>query len=66
MENFFEVFRIGDSGELVSFGKPYDAIFCFYVGGYIIHSSDTFLVEIPWIPDQDVHNPISNHPLRII
>jgi hypothetical protein len=58
MENFFEVFKIGDSGELVSFGKPYNAIFCEYVGGYLINSGDTFLVEIPWIPDPDLHIPI--------
>ncbi len=58
MENFFEVFKIGDAGELVSFGKPYNAIFCEYVGGYIIDSGDTLLVEIPWIPDQDLEIPI--------
>ncbi len=58
MENFFEVFKISDSGEQVSYGKPYDAIFCEYVGGYVINSGETFLVEIPWVPDQDLHIPI--------
>jgi hypothetical protein len=55
MDNFFEVFKIGDSDELISFGKPYDAIFCEYIGAYRIDSGDTLLVEIPWIPDQDSH-----------
>jgi len=54
MEHFFEVFKIGDSNELISYGKPYNHIFCLYVGGYVIHSGDTFLIEIPWIPDPDL------------
>jgi hypothetical protein len=58
MDNFFEVFKIGDSDELASYGKSYNAIFCHYVGGYSIKSGETYLVEIPWIPDQDTHSTI--------
>ena len=54
MEHFFEVFKISDSDELISYGKPYNAIFCEYIGGYIIPSGDTLLVEIQWIPDPDL------------
>ena len=54
MDSFFEVFKIEDSGELVSYGKPYNAMFCEYIGGYIIPSGDTLLVEIQWIPDPDL------------
>jgi hypothetical protein len=58
MENFFEVFKICDSGEIISYGKPYSAIFCEYIGGYTINSNETFRLEIPWIPDPDLHLPI--------
>ena len=54
MEHFFEVFKISDSDELISYGKPYSAIFCEYIGGYIINSGDTLLIEIQWIPDPDL------------
>jgi hypothetical protein len=55
MEHFFEVFKIKDSGELVSFGKPYEAIFCVYVGGCLLNSGDTIPVSISWIPDPDTY-----------
>ncbi len=58
MDSFFEVYKIEDSGELVSYGKPYNAIFCQYVGGYIIPSGGSLLIEIPWTPGQDVISPI--------
>lgn len=58
MDSFFEVYKIDDSGELVSFGKPYDAIFCLYVGGYIIPSGGSLLIELPWTPGQDLNIPI--------
>ena len=54
MDSFFEVFKIEDSGELVSYGKPYNAIFCEFIGGHIINSGDSLLVEIQWIPDLDL------------
>jgi len=58
MDSFFEVFKIEDSGELVSYGKPYNAIFCEYIGGYKIPSSGSLLVELSWIPGQDIISPI--------
>jgi len=71
MDNFFEVFKIGDSGDTISFGKPYDAVFCEFVGGYLIKPMDTFLIEIPWIPDPDLGIPIlcnlkdDNNPIPV-
>jgi len=58
MDSFFEVFKIEDSGELVSYGKPYNAIFCEYIGGYIVSSGGSLLVELPWTPGQDLSIPI--------
>ena len=58
MEHFFEVFKISDSDELISYGKPYNAIFCEYIGGYKIPSSGSLLVELSWIPGQDIISPI--------
>ena len=53
MDNFFEVFKIEDSHELISFGKPYDHVWCYYISGYGIDSGETLRIEIPWKPDQD-------------
>lgn len=58
MDNFFEVFKIGDSAELTSYGKSYKSIWCYYIGGYPIKSGETFPVEIKWIPDQDTPSAI--------
>lgn len=58
MDSFFEVFKKEDSGELVSYGKPYNAIFCLYVGGYIIPAGGSLMIEIPWTPGQDIISPI--------
>ncbi|MEL7006348.1 MAG: hypothetical protein AAFN93_27020 [Bacteroidota bacterium] len=75
MDDFFRVYQLQpnpETGDLVSIGKPYNAIFCQFVNGYIVPSKGTLKVELPWIPrlaDQESYSPIlcnynyNNQPL---
>lgn len=62
MDDFFKVFDLSsrqENGELISLGKPYKAVHCEYVNGYIIPSLDTLKIEIPWVPKE---NNIDSYP----
>lgn len=53
MDDFFEVFDLTsnqENGELISLGKPYNAIHCEFVNGYVIPPLDTLEVKMHWIP----------------
>lgn len=55
-KDFFRVFMITDSqeeGSTIDMGKPYEGIFCLYLGSYTISAKDTLSLQIPWRPDEN-------------
>ena len=47
-DGFFSVYRPNTNEGLLNYGRPYDHLFCRYIGGLHIPKNDTFKIVIPW------------------
>jgi len=47
-DDFFRVYQLNTNGGTLDYGKPYEHLFCEYIGAFQISKNDTFKIEIPW------------------
>ncbi len=63
--DFFKVYRLGSINEGgVSYGRPYEHLFCEYVGGFIVPQNDRFAIIIPWYDDSKYTTGYIGCPLK--
>ncbi len=47
-DNFFSVYQSNTSEGTLDYGRPYEHLFCDFIGALKVSSNDTFKIVIPW------------------